>query len=45
MARALVGGLARHVAPFGHLLHSVAVVALVWLILYYMYRKKTFLRV
>ena len=45
MARALVGGLARHVAPFGQLLHSVAVVALVWLILYYMYRKKTFLRV
>ena len=45
MAGKLVGGLARHVGPYGPSLRAAAAVALVWLILYYMYRKKTFLRV
>jgi predicted acyltransferase len=45
MAGKLVGGLARHVGPYGPSLRAAAAAALVWLILYYMYRKKTFLRV
>lgn len=41
----IVGGLARHLGPYGELLRVAAVVGVIWLILLYMYRKKTFVRV
>ena len=41
----IVAGLARHVGPGGELLKATAALLLVWLILFYMYRKGTFVRV
>ena len=41
----LVGGLAKYLGAYGPVLISVVTVALVWLSLYGLYRKKIFLRV
>ncbi|MBN2475879.1 MAG: DUF5009 domain-containing protein [Pirellulales bacterium] len=41
----VVGGLARHLGAYGEPLQEVAALAVIWLILWYMYRKRTFLRV
>jgi predicted acyltransferase len=40
-----VGGLARHLGDFGTFLRHVTAFLIIWLILLYMYRKKTFLRI
>jgi len=40
-----VGGLARFIGPWGDFLQASAALVVVWLILYYMYRNKTFLKV
>lgn len=45
-SEALVGNLARQLEkPYGDALTAVTTFAIVWLILYYMYRKRTFIRV
>ncbi len=41
----LVGGLAGHLGSYGELLKAAAALLVIWLILLYMYRKKTFIRV
>ena len=41
----LVAGIARHCGSSGDLIKAAAALLLVWLILLYMYRKKTFVRV
>lgn len=41
----IVGGLARHLGPHGDLLRAAAAFAVIWLILLYMYRKRTFVRI
>jgi len=41
----LVAGLAQHVGRFGEPLRALAAFMVLWLILLYMYRKKTFIRV
>ncbi len=41
----LVGGLAEHLGAWGDLLRSLVAVGLTWLVLLYMYRKRTFLRI
>ena len=40
-----LAGLARHVGMFSEFLLTGATVAILWLGLYYMFRKKTFLRI
>jgi predicted acyltransferase len=40
-----VGNIASRIGPAGNLLSDAAALAVIWLILLYMYRKKTFLRV
>lgn len=40
-----VGGLAKHLGLWGNFLEAFGALAVVWLILYYMYRNKTFLKV
>jgi predicted acyltransferase len=42
---ALVAGLARHMGTSGEVLRDVSAVLVIWLILLYMYRNKTFVRV
>ncbi|HJZ94553.1 MAG TPA: DUF5009 domain-containing protein [Gemmataceae bacterium] len=39
------GGVARHSASFGPVVLAVAVIAVEWLLLYYLYRRRLFLRV
>jgi len=41
----IVGGLAKHVGPYGDPLLNISRLAFLWLILWYMYRNKTFIRV
>ncbi len=41
----LFGGLANHLGDFGPVLAGIAYLAVVWLFLYYLYKKKIFLRV
>lgn len=41
----IFGGLAQHLGSFGPVLAVVAYLAVVWLFLYYLYKKKIFLRV
>ena len=41
----LLGGLDKFVGPWKDFTHAVAAFALVWLILFWMYRKKSFIKV
>lgn len=41
----IFGGLAEHLGRFGPVLAAIAFLAVVWLFLYYLYKKKIFLRV
>ena len=43
--QALVGGLAKYMGAYGPVLTSVVTAALVWIVLYMLYRKKIFLKV
>jgi predicted acyltransferase len=45
IASVFVGGLDQFVGPWKDLIHAVAGFAIVWLILFWMYRKKTFIKV
>ncbi len=45
IANTLVGGLAKHTAVYADLLKSSVSFALVWLVLYYMYRNRTFIKI
>jgi predicted acyltransferase len=45
MAHFLVGGLARHAGTFGPVVMDAGVLAVKWLLLLYLYRKRLFLRV
>jgi predicted acyltransferase len=40
-----VGGLARWLGPWNDFVQAVAALAVIWLILYWMYRKKSFIRI
>jgi predicted acyltransferase len=44
-AAVLVGGLAKYMGAYGPVLTSVVAAALVWIVLYALYRKKIFLRI
>jgi hypothetical protein len=41
----LVAGLAKHLGAYGELTRAFAAFMVLWLMLWYMYRKKTFVRV
>ena len=41
----LVSGLDQFVGPWADFIHAVAAFAVVWLVLWYMYRKKTFIKI
>jgi predicted acyltransferase len=45
IAEGIVGGLARHVGDAGPALIQFATVLLAWLVVYHMYRKRTFVRI
>lgn len=45
IAAVFVGGLDRFVGPWRDFIHPLAGFAIVWLILFWMYRKKTFIKV
>jgi len=40
-----VGGLAKHMGDWGNFIQAFGALAVIWLILYWMYRKKTFLKI
>jgi predicted acyltransferase len=41
----LVGGLSRHLGDYGDVLRSFTAFVIMWLVLLYMYRKRTFIRI
>ena len=45
IGNAFVGGLARHLGDYGPFVKQLAGFLVGWLMLYYMYRKGTFLRI
>jgi len=45
IAGVFVGGLDRFIGPWADFVHALAGFAIVWLIMFWMYRKKTFIKV
>jgi predicted acyltransferase len=45
ISKTIFGGLARHLGMFGDFLLAAGAVGVLWLALYYMYRKRTFVRI
>jgi hypothetical protein len=45
ISRPFVGGLDQFVGPWSEFMHAAAAFTVIWLLLWYMYRKKTFIKI